>query len=127
MTARVAQPSPLVVTHRVAAAMLSMHPRDLKRAGDEGRIPYTIRGQARKRPRRLYLVEDIETFARAEREETRERCHRNAGVRPASPGSSAGRAGQAGTCKRPSGGRTGHVFSFAEALARTTSGSPKTS
>ncbi|MDF1687289.1 MAG: hypothetical protein P1U50_10915 [Parvibaculaceae bacterium] len=59
---RVQQPQPLVVDHPQAAAMLALEPDEMKAAGDQELIAYFTKG-GKTRPRRYYLIKDLEKFA----------------------------------------------------------------
>lgn len=59
---RIQQPQPLVVDHRQAAAMLALEPDEMKAAGDRELIAYFTKG-GKTRPRRYYLIKDLEKFA----------------------------------------------------------------
>lgn len=113
---------PFIVTHQEAARLCRIEPRDLKRAGERHLIAFHTHSASQKRPHRYYLREDVEKLAKAiARAGCLEKLLTSSPVAPIRRQAALSRTG---TRTPPSGGRTGDVYDFAEAVARTTGKQP---
>lgn len=118
----VGSPAPLIVDHQAAAAMLSIEPRDLKKAGDLRLLDYHTHSLAEVKPHRYYLVEDLATLAKKIKDAgCLERLLTSSRAEKTQP---AVKPSRTGTRTRPLKGRTGLVLDFEQAVAQTTTKPP---